>query len=318
MLRKLFGFIKTYILYIRCKRKYGDTDFFQYEKLAHSNFVTPSSFTSVFLYGNYKAVAHLKKFPFNFLTEYLEHGISFYESIESVPALGYVDRKSIRKIYTYGEKRKRAIENYLLKERLEKKVISVGPYIKGSKHFYSFDKLDKLKSQYGKILLVFPMHSVETAKAQYDQSSFINAIEQIREIFDSVFVCLYWKDIVENFDVIEHYKKQNYIIVCNGHRGDPRFLSRQKDLIHLSDMVMTNALGTYIGYAICMNKPVYYYSQKVEYNLTNNIFANFMDEEEMNMALLKDKLMQLFGQFSFEITEEQITFVKQYWGEWSQ
>jgi len=311
-IKKFLKFVKTSILYLWRRNKYKKVDFFQYEKLAKSNIVIPYGLISVFLYGNYKAVAQLKGSVFNFWNEYLEHGVAYIESLDSISFGGYADRKTIKKIYTYSENRKQVILKYLAHNGFKKEVIALGPYIKGSSHFYSIDELQNLKAKYGKILLVFPMHSIPGAKAQYDHVAFMNAIKEVSSYFDNVFVCMYWHDILEDNSLIEEYEKQGYIIVCNGHKGDPKFLNRQKDLIYLSDMVMTNALGTYMGYAICMQKPLYFYTQKIFYKLDTDPSLEAMSSEKKLLI----EYARLFGNFSFDITEEQITMIKKYWGEW--
>jgi hypothetical protein len=317
-LKKLFKFFKTSCLYFYCRNKCKEIDFFQYEKLSKANIPLPFSLTPTFLYGNYKAVAKLKGHSFNFWNEYLEHGITFYQTIESVAGLGYANRKIVRKIYTFSEHRKQIILNYLSQNNLKKEVIAVGPYIKGASHFYSMNELESIKNKYGKILLVFSVHSNRYTKLQFNQIDFINAIKKASSYFDNVFICMYFNDVLENKSFVAQCEKQNFIIVCSGHSGDPKFLSRQKDLIYLSDMVMTNALGTYMGYAICMNKPLYFFNQETDYQLIENIqfLSEIIKKGEQNIAQFKMEYLRLFGNFSFNITEEQISFIKKYWGEW--
>jgi hypothetical protein len=153
-------------------------DFFDYAKLVRFDFSPPKFFNSVFLYGNYKAVAKAQNKHFNFLTDYLEHGVCFINTIESARLLGYVDRKFIKNIYTYGPIRQNLIQQYLQKHNLKRNVIEVGPYILGAKHFYKPDKLAALKNTYGKILLVYPQHSIETRVVHYELDDIIREIHK--------------------------------------------------------------------------------------------------------------------------------------------
>ena len=289
-----------------CKK----VDFFDYERLVRYDFTPPKFFNSVFLYGNYKAVATAQNKHFNFLTDYLEHGVCFINTVESARLLGYVDRRFIKNIYTYGPIRKKIIEQYLKHYNLERNIIEVGPYILGAQHFYSPSQLTTLKKTYGKILLVYPQHSIESRVVHYELDDIIREIHARKGNFDSVFICLYWKDILIHPEYVQKYLSEGFIVVSNGHRSDPQFLSRQKDLIHLSNMMMTNGLGTHIGYSICMNKPVYFYKQtlQLEHLATNT------NNTENELQLIESEFYTAFSEFSFNISEEQKNLVRQYWG----
>lgn len=250
---------------------------------------------------------------FNLITDYLEHGLCFTETIESARTMGYVNRPLIKNIYTFGNRRKEVIEGYLKRNGLKgRKVNAIGPYILGASNFYDKDKLDEIKSKYGKILLVYPCHSFENNNVSYDADYLIEEIGKIRDGFDSVFLCLYWKDIKQSPELVELYKKAGFYIVCNGHRSDPYFLSRQKDLIQLSDLMLTNGIGTHIGYSVCMKKPVWFVKQPMHY----------VDDKKKSVEIHKsvieaeDRIQKAFGDFSFEITKEQVELVEEYWGTW--
>ena len=144
----------------------------------------------------------------------------------------------------------------------------------------------------------------------YELDDIIREIHARKGNFDSVFICLYWKDILIHPEYVQKYLSEGFIVVSNGHRSDPQFLSRQKDLIHLSNMMMTNGLGTHIGYSICMNKPVYFYKQtlQLEHLATNT------NNTENELQLIESEFYTAFSEFSFNISEEQKNLVRQYWG----
>lgn len=315
-IKLLFKFLFTTINYFYYNQKVKKIDYFNYKKLVYPNHKVPYGFGSVLIYGNWKAIARLKGSRFSFIRDYLEHGLSFYEDYQAVPAIGYVDRKIIKNVYTYSERRKTIIEQYLKSQSLQKNVIAIGPYIKGADFFYSATMLKEIKKKYGKILLVFPVHSMEGATTNYSAQDFIEKILEIQNQFDSVFVCIYWKDFETFPTIVDLCKQHNFTIVCNGHRSDPMFLSRQKDLIFLSDMIMTNGIGSYIGYGICMNKPVYYYNQEYDFLHIENPYEHLAKNNEKFMNEQKHKFNALFGKPSFEITQEQIRFIEEYWGTW--
>ena len=240
-LLKIAKCIKSVFSYIYYTLKLHKTDFFQYKKLVNPSYDTIWGFTSVLLYGNWKAIAKLK--GIRFLTEYLEHGTVFYTNVESAEYPGYINRKGIKKIYTFSEIRKALLDEYLKQHNLtDRTVVAVGPYIKGAKHFYSSKILQDLKQKYGRILLVYPSHSIETVKVKYDLERMSKAIESVRSHFDTVFISLYWKDILDKTEEVNFYEKCGYIVVCSGHRSDPQFLSRQKDLMFLEKLLLMQLL----------------------------------------------------------------------------
>jgi hypothetical protein len=307
----LYLFIKSIVLYNYYSHKLKNVDYFNYQTLANPKFIEPKFFRCVCHYGHHKVIATFKGKPFNFLTEYSEHGVSFMQEPEMVAMSGYIDRPFIKKIYTYGELRKTVAEEYLKIHHLKRKVIAIGPYIKYVDFFKSKEELMRIKQQYGKILLVFPSHGINTIRSQYNINEFINAINEVKHAFDTVFISLHWVDILSGLDAL--YKEHGFTIVTSGHAGDPRFLNRHKDLIFLSDHTMSNNLGTYIGYSVCMGKPHYLYKQETNYILKeSDMKLNLPASQYESLA----KFQQCFSTFSTEITKEQITLVEQYWGKW--
>lgn len=308
-MKRIYHFFSSTIKYLYFSYRCKNIDFFDYRNLLKWDFTPPKFFNSVFLYGNYKAIANLQKKHFNFLTDYLEHGVCFIDNAESARLLGYIDRKQIKNIYTFGPFRHNLIKIYFEKKGLKKNIIEVGPYILGASNFYKSEKLSLIKEKYGKILLVYPQHSIENHIVNYEIDSLIREINTRKSHFDSIFVCLYWKDIIEHPKYVERYESEGFVVVSNGHRSDPQFLSRQKDLIMLSDMMMTNGIGTHIGYSICMNKPVYFFKQKIQIDTkAKEVSKNLISETELLFSTV-------FADFSFMITEEQKEITKYYWGE---
>lgn len=309
-MKRAFQFVISLLKYRYFRSKCKNIDYFNYKKLVEYDFDPPMFFRSVTFYGNYKAVAKLSKKHFNFLREYLEHGVCFINTPDSARLLGYGNRPFIKTIYTYGPLRKRLIEEYLQENHLKRRVIAIGPYIKGSSNFHSAKKLLEIKKNYGRILLVYPQHSIKNVNVYYEIEDLKREINFHKSDFDSVFVCIYWKDLLNHPNVVTEYESEGYIVVSNGHRSDPFFLSRQKDLIELSDMMMTNGLGTHIGYSICMHKPVFYYNQAVTVKDDNNILLDRDNISEVEKSFAKE-----FGKYSQTISESQYKLVKLYWGD---
>ncbi|MDR3063299.1 MAG: hypothetical protein LBU40_04060, partial [Methanobrevibacter sp.] len=132
---------------------------------------------------------------------------------------------------------------------------AVGPYIAYAKHNLSPDKIKSEKERLGRNLLVFPAHSTFGVKQVFDMEFFCENIKKIGEEYDSVRICLHWKDVL--LKTGEFYKKHGFEVVTAGHYYDPMFLPRLKSMIEVSTMTMSNEVGTHVGYCIYMDKPHY-------------------------------------------------------------
>ena len=247
----------------------------------------------------------------NLLRCCIDHGVSF-SSKKDVLKQRMVSRNLLFPILDYcvfSQKDKEMMTQILEDSSYSRKakVHSLGPYILFADNFYSHSKLQELKKEYGKTLLVFPMHSAEFFDYKYDAELLIKKIEEIKKDFKSVIVCIYWHDLI--FGREKKYLEKNYIVVCCGRREDPFFLSRQKDLFSLSDMTITNGAGTHIGYSIAMGVPCYLFKQ--DYELLDR--GNFQDDP--NYVFMKEGFYDAFSYYSFEITSTQRELVRKWWGD---
>jgi hypothetical protein len=302
-------FLWSLIVYSYFSRKYRYIDYFEYKKLATPNFLEPKGFNAVCHYGNYRCVAKLTGRRFNFITDYIEHGCNFHTEPEYMKYLGYYNRPLIKRIYVMSHLIVSTYNQCIKQENLKSKAIAVGPYILGADFFHTKDKLEEIKKTYGKILLVFPTHSNEYNTSDFDVNNFIDEICRVKNKgnFDSVFVCLYYADILKGRD--ESYLQNGFTIVCNGHRSDPRFNNRQKDLIYLADHTLSNDIGDYIGYSITMGKPHYLYTQSVKF-ITREGKLQFQTPSYKEAT---NRFQQIFGVFTESITPEQKELVEKYY-----
>ncbi len=250
-------------------------------------------------YGNYNVLK--EKFKEKFHAKcMIEHGLYFKHTI--------VDeclQKGLDTIYTYSEYRKKYIINDC-GDKLDKQIIPVGPYIQYAHNFKSKEQLSKLKTKFGKILLVFPSHNFPGMEVSYDYEKFMNKIEMISKDFDTVFVSMVGYDLKLGINKI--YERKGYRVVTSGSRSDPNFLYRQRDLIELADMTMSNAIGTHIGYCICLGKPHFLFKQDQEWNDIENLYIRLGN-------VTVDELYDTFNSESLTITDKQIAVIKKYWGE---
>lgn len=286
---------------------------FDYRELAENiQIVREQAFLENNFYGNKLAIKKALGGKLSFYDR-IEHGYYFGNLAEDFWFYPYNTR-----IITFGNKRKMYLEHKFNESSFCKKteIILVGPYISYIDEILTKDEINEIKSKYGKILLVFPSHSIEGVNYNYDYSKFIAEIERVAKNFDSVFICLYWKDIQDNKHI--EYENAGYTIVTAGHMYDTNFLARLKSIINISDYTMSNKLGTHLGYCVSLNKPHYLYNQKqiitgnrVEQEFSNrntNEFYNSYYEEE-------NEILECFGEFSEYITQKQKDCVAKYWGE---
>lgn len=182
----------------------------------------------------------------------IEHGINLYHESVNLYEIGSPGNY----IVTMSKYRKSVIE-----KKSEKEAIMIGPYIAYAGEYYSAERMEYLKKQKGRTLLVFPTHSTKKFEQEYDTNIFIEAIERVKKDFNTVMVCMYWKDIA--LGRWKMYKDKGYEIVCAGHLYDQSFLNRLRTIFGLSDAVILNDTGTGLGYAVYLDKPCYIIEQNI-------------------------------------------------------
>lgn len=213
------------------------------------------------------------------------------------------------------------IEKKALNKQTDKPVHVIGTYMNYAQNLYPKNKFDHIKQQLGKTLLVFPSHSIHTVYTQFNARDFIQFIQKIKEQgqFDSVLVCLYYKDIELGHAHI--YEQHGYRIVTAGWIVDYHFLDRLKTLILLSDYTISNDLGTHIGYCVQLGKAHQIYQShidfvagedkagaEIELNIRNTNEKQLREQE-------KEQICALFSLYNENITPEQQKCVDYYWGE---
>ncbi len=297
------------------------TDYFQWRDLLKYNFIPVSPFIlpENLSYGHIQAFRNMGRKIYG---SRIEHGVYLNKYPEDLDNVLFTKRQiwfyRLRRIYTYSEIRAEFLRSYLKERNLKVDVIPVGPYILNADYFYPENKRQLIKKKYGKILLCFPQHSTKEVKASYSINELIQKIKALAVDFDSVFVSLHPHDLLHGGN--EPYEKAGFTVVCSGFFNNPLFLSRQKDLISLADVVVSNAVGTNLGYAVAMNKPVYLIPQDFEYVATGNasdarnkdIKKHLEDVKQNSPSAL---FFQAFNTYPPKITPEQLALVHQYWGE---
>lgn len=190
-------------------------------------------------------------------------------------------------------------------------------YAVGAAFFYAkslFDKeqLAEEKRRLGKNLLAFPMHSQTHVDTNYDPNKFLNILLEERKRFDTVRVCMYWKDILRGSHKV--FEDAGFECVCNGHLFDPNFLRRQKSLFEIADATISNGVGSHIGYSLFMGKPHRLIDDEYEYvNIREGGDARDLTEVETTDNFLKVKNAFLENT-DYKITQQQRAVIDEFWG----
>ena len=310
----------TYFMYTAYRLKSGkatqtasnerkDLSLFDFEKLAQDIAYGPEEMViDNNLYGqaySLKRYAGIK----HDLQAYIEHGLFWGGMVHQDEYYWYV-----KKFITFSENRKESITN----KGIEKNVICVGPYIHYASNLYSAENFSQLKSELGKALLVFPSKSILNIESKYDVDEFINEVKRIGKDFKTILVSLYFLD-ARNKAITDAYQNQGFKIVTSGHRYDHYFLDRQRTIIELADMTMSNEVGTHVGYCVHLNRPHYIFEQKLErvgssvkeLKRETKLYENTEDQQR---HAEKQEVIQAFGSYSFEISEKQKEVIDKYWG----
>jgi hypothetical protein len=152
----------------------------------------------------------------------------------------------------------------VLREHTSKALFSIGPYLAYAPHYMDHQTMEKEKKRLGKMLLAFHGHSSSYIDVHFDINEYCQKLAEVAKDFDSVCICLYWKDISRGFaDIFMSY---GFECVTAGHIYDPLFMPRLKSIIELATITTSNEYGTYLCYSVYMGKPFWFIkSGKITY-----------------------------------------------------
>ena len=208
----------------------------------------------------------------------------------------------------------------LEKQKYYSGAYTIGPYIHYAKSLLSKEELESEKERLGKTLLVFPSHSIEGLVADFRIDPFLDEIDKIAKDFDSVRICMYYKDV--NLNRFKEYQKRGYEVVTAGHYYDYNFLPRLRRIIETSDVTMSNGMGSHLGYCIYLNKPFYLVNPTEVKNIGEingeNVEGMLADEKHLEKSrennLNEQKIIQEFSTFDEKINKTQYQLISYLWG----
>jgi len=253
------------------------------------------------LYGHGNLIKN--SFPLN--NAGIEHGFIYGSLVQDFNIKSWTNS-----IITFSDYRKNFIEKCT-----SKKIICIGPYIHYAELLFDANRFNELKNKLKKTLLVFPQHSIDDINLEFNKEEFIKFIKLKSKNFDTVLVCLYYKDIQDNN--YESYTNAGFNIVTAGHIYDLYFLDRLKTIISLSDLVISNAVGTHIGYSIYLEKPLQLFRQLVKFksNLDNINIHQRNNDDNKSLEIIKNELFEKFPISEHEvISSEQYNLISELFG----
>lgn len=256
------------------------------------------------LYGTGKLLRYFEEL--NEKNSVVEHGFIFGSFVHSFKVKSWTGC-----LVTFSDYRKKFLE-----EKTNKKVFCVGPYIHYFPSILNKKEITSFKKQLGRVLLVFPSHSLGDINLKYNKKEFRDSIVKLSQEFDTVLICLYWADIQK--ETYKDYSNDKFKIVTAGHIYDMYFLNRLRSIIELSDFVFSNSVGTHIGYSIYLNKPIYLQRQDIKIELidpksTQLSQRNKSDFDSMNSTI--NDIFELFdNKENRQITKEQFTYISELFG----
>ena len=235
----------------------------------------------------------------------IEHGL-YYDGYRNDAEL---DGSELPALITFSAHRLRKI-----RELSRVPVLTIGPYIHYADSYISQEELASVKAALGKVLLVFPGHSLEDVERQFDMARLVHEIKELQAACnaDTVLVSLYYRDILNGSYV--PYEDAGFRVVTSGYREDDNFLPRQKSLIQLADYTASNCFGTHVGYCLYLGKPHYIISQKHSFVGTSNVSSRLDKPVSESITPMEDEVVRAFSTWSPTPTDYQLEICDRYWG----
>jgi predicted O-methyltransferase YrrM/Flp pilus assembly protein TadD len=200
----------------------------------------------------------------------------------------------------------------LLRGRTNRALFAIGPLVQYAEPDLTEEGMAAERKRLGRNLLVFPGHSTHWADSQYDLDGFCKTIAAIGRNFDSVRICLGWKEVLRG--QMELFEKHGFECVTAGHMFDPRFHSRLKTIIMLAHTAYTNDPGSHVGYCVLFGKPVWVEPVEIEWKTEIPVLQKFYAQHKGATTHSRANVVRLFAGRPGAVTGEQRAFVNHFWG----
>lgn len=282
---QLYAYIQRVFWRLKYSRQY-------YRFLVEYQPFAPSSF----YYGHEYWLKRYSGFK-DKIYSHIEHGIN---SSGDRSKVANEEEWDLGNIITYGESRKRLLEELYP----DYNVFPIGPrihYAETDQEYYS-ELYNKINHS-GKVLTLYPAHSLASQKSEYDSALFLKQAEDLAERIGArtIMVSLHPSDYIHKLDL--SFRDKDVIIVGGGSNSF-KFLPRLRAILELSDLTFTNALGTHTGYSIYMKTPQVI---NLESNLRVDPDAVWEEEQKLFAKVFN-------GDNPLEISQEQWNLCDYYYG----
>ena len=117
-------------------------------------------------------------------------------------------------------------------------------------------------------LLVMPAHSLEYTRHSWKFEEYVDAIDSIRNCFETVAICIY-PACIKNGYWIDDFKKRGYPIIEGANALDRNSLERVRALMSQFEYVTTNSFGSCIAYAAAFGSKISIYGPYAEPDLNS-------------------------------------------------
>lgn len=260
------------------------------------------------LYGHIEVLKKYIGYKNDLRNIHIQHGVILGKLVQKIMIDSFAPI-----IVTYSTKRKKIIE-----DKTKKKTVAIGPYIKYAKSRLSIEEFEIYKQKVGKTLLVFPAHSsADRSKIHFDIERLVKKVKEIRNLhgIKTVLINLFYSDCTK--EVISFYEKEGFKVCSAGYWLSEDFLPNLRTIIELSDLTMSNRVGTHVGYSLCLGKPHYIFKQDYKEDFLGakgNDDLLQMSGHEKDEQMDNDRIEREFLIDNFVITEGQKSIVNEFWG----
>lgn len=173
------------------------------------------------------------------------------------------------------------------------------------------ERLHTLQNAYGRNLLFFPSHSTHWVDANHDTENMCDRLETMRSRFQTIRVCMYWRDIQRGLHV--PYQKRGFMVQCAGHIYDRLFYNRLRELIEPATVTASMTPGSCIGHSLCLGKPYWHLDASVDFVSDHTVELNTIDRSIQERSIAKD-IAEIFAPQEEHISPVQWEFSRQTFG----
>jgi len=229
-----------------------------------------------------------KTYQFKFI---IEHGTYFSDQVADIEL-----ESNLPSFVTYSSYRAKILKKY------RPHTYAIGPLIHYAPNYLNEEQL-------AKTILFFPSHSLIGLTNNYDCDWSYKKIKSISKGFDTIRVCIYWKDIL--LGMHKYYQSKGLDCVTAGHILDPLFLSRVKSIIQNADLTVSNDASSPLSYCIYMNKPhvIFYQLPRMSgKKYFKKIMTDYWKSDPYNQVVKE------FSKIQFYITRKQRELINYYCG----